>query len=204
MIAQGMGGVTLQTKDFSLDQTVSDLNAVLEKARMDKPVIIVAHSVGGVYARHFINQHPDKVAGLILVDTRNEFFKDDSTEEYNDAFFNSQGQSTNKILARLGAIRLFGEKTLKGMHKFVSTEKYANVQYDAPFFKVLDEEIKQIPENVDRLKELQPLKNMPLTIITPEVADTQAVELGFSSEQEKTLNKKWFNAQRGINRTFNK
>src|SRR5690625_2417756 len=126
----GYGWSDPPNEGFSLDETFSDLNAVLEEARTDIPVIIVAHSVGGVYARHFINQHPDKVAGLIFVDARNEFFKDDSTEEYNDAFFASQDQRMNKVLARLGAVRLFGEKTLEGMPKFISKEKYANVQYD--------------------------------------------------------------------------
>lgn len=181
--------------EFSLDSTVADLNAVIEEINTDTPVVIIAHSVGGIYARHFIDEHKDKVAGVILVDSRNEFFKDESTAEYNEAFFGSQSQSMNKMLARLGVTRLFGANTLEGMPKYISKEKYAHVQYDAPFFKTLDEEVKHIPDNVEKLKELQSLKDIPLTIITPEEADTQAAELGFSNEQEKEINQKWLHAQ---------
>ncbi len=45
-----------------------DLEKLLKAAHEDGPFIIVAHSMGGLYARLFANRNPDKIAGLVLVD----------------------------------------------------------------------------------------------------------------------------------------
>jgi pimeloyl-ACP methyl ester carboxylesterase len=190
----GYGWSDPPSNGFSLDTTITDLNTILKETKIDTPVILIGHSVGGVYARHFTDQYPEKVAGLILVDSRNEFFKENAPA-YNEKFFSSQDQMYNRILSRLGVIRLFGEMTLAGMPEFISKEKYAHVQYDRPFFKVLDEEIQQIPENVELLKEIESLNDKPLKIISPEEVESQAVALGFSEQQEDEINEKWINAQ---------
>lgn len=83
------------------------------------------------------------------------------------------------------------------MPDFISKEKYAHVQYDVPFFKVLDE-IQQIPENVELLNNIQSLNDKPLTIITPEEVDSQAVMLGFLEQQADEINQKWIDAQKKL------
>ncbi|MGE6753776.1 alpha/beta fold hydrolase [Rossellomorea sp. NPDC071047] len=190
----GYGWSDPPSNGFALDTTITDLNTILKETKIDTPFILIGHSVGGVYARHFTDRYPEKVAGLILIDSRNEFFKE-AAPAYNEKFFSSQDQMYNRILSRLGVTRLFGENTLAGMPDFISKEKYAHVQYDGPFFKALDEEIQQIPENVELLNKIQSLNDKPLTIITPEEVESQAAALGFSEQQENEINEKWINAQ---------
>lgn len=182
---------------FSLEATISDLNLVLEQSGIKTPIILIGHSVGGSYARHFNDQYPEKVAGLILVDSRNEFFRQ-AAPAYNQKFFASEDQMTNIILARLGIFRLVADNTLTGMPDFISKEKYVQVQFDVPFFKVLNEEIKQISENVKLLSNLQPLNDKPLTVVTPEKADSKAEALGFSKHQAEIINQKWKDAQKKL------
>ncbi len=50
------------------DNTVADLTLLLDNAPIQGPVVIVAHSLGGLYATHFTNLHRDRVAGLVLLD----------------------------------------------------------------------------------------------------------------------------------------
>jgi pimeloyl-ACP methyl ester carboxylesterase len=50
------------------DNTVADLALLLDKAPIDGPVVLVGHSLGGLYATYFTNLHPDRVAGLVLMD----------------------------------------------------------------------------------------------------------------------------------------
>jgi pimeloyl-ACP methyl ester carboxylesterase len=50
------------------DNTVKDLALLLDKAPIDGPVVLVGHSLGGLYASHFTNLHPGRVAGLVLMD----------------------------------------------------------------------------------------------------------------------------------------
>ncbi|SFJ58571.1 alpha/beta hydrolase [Caulobacter sp. UNC279MFTsu5.1] len=50
------------------DNTVDDLALLLDTAPIDDPVVLVGHSLGGLYATHFTNLHPGRVAGLVLLD----------------------------------------------------------------------------------------------------------------------------------------
>ncbi|WP_096188918.1 alpha/beta fold hydrolase [Evansella halocellulosilytica] len=48
---------------------VSELNLLIKKLELKRPFIFVGHSFGGVNVRLFASQYPDKVCGLILVDS---------------------------------------------------------------------------------------------------------------------------------------
>jgi pimeloyl-ACP methyl ester carboxylesterase len=45
-----------------------DLRALVRAAGIDGPVVLVGHSIGGLYATLFADEYPDDVAGLVLVD----------------------------------------------------------------------------------------------------------------------------------------
>lgn len=55
----------------SLDQ-VHELHTVLNKAKVNAPYIIVAHSIGGYNARLFAGTYPKEVSGIIFVDCSHE------------------------------------------------------------------------------------------------------------------------------------
>jgi pimeloyl-ACP methyl ester carboxylesterase len=50
------------------DEVVAELHALLEAARLDPPYVLVAHSLGGLFARLYAALYPGEVAGLVLVD----------------------------------------------------------------------------------------------------------------------------------------
>jgi pimeloyl-ACP methyl ester carboxylesterase len=52
-----------------LSDTVSDLHAALKAADVPGPYVLVGHSLGGLEARWFAQQWPEKIAGMVLVDT---------------------------------------------------------------------------------------------------------------------------------------
>jgi pimeloyl-ACP methyl ester carboxylesterase len=51
-----------------LAEVVSDLHALLAKADVAPPYVLVGHSIGGLDIRLFGAMHPDEVAGLVLID----------------------------------------------------------------------------------------------------------------------------------------
>ncbi|MGP4108832.1 alpha/beta fold hydrolase [Virgibacillus sp. L01] len=193
----GYGWSDPPSNGFSLESTISDLDQILGYAEIETPIILIGHSVGGVYARHFSDKYPEKVAGLILVDSRNEFFRE-AAPKFNKKFFDAEDQSSNRLLSHVGVIRLVAENTLKGMPDFISKEKHVQVQYDAPFFKVLDEEIEQISMSVKKLNNLKPLEDKPLMIITPKNIDAGAKAFGFSEAQSEIINQKWMESQQKL------
>jgi pimeloyl-ACP methyl ester carboxylesterase len=183
---------------FSIGTTIDDLSKILESTNIDTPVILVGHSVGGIYSRLFADKYPEKVSGLILVDSRNEYFSEQATT-FNDKFFESQDQTINRILSQIGIVRLIGENMFSdSIPDYISPKKYVNVHWDTPFFKVLDEEIKKIKVSEKLLKDTQSLGNKPLTIVTPTDVELQATELGFSEQEANNLKRKWKESQKQL------
>jgi len=56
----------------SLRQVTDELRDLLSSAGSGPPVLLVGHSLGGLYARHYAQRFPDEVAGLLLLDPAHE------------------------------------------------------------------------------------------------------------------------------------
>ncbi|GAB3960787.1 alpha/beta hydrolase [Actinoallomurus acanthiterrae] len=51
-----------------------ELHALLPAAEVPAPYVLVGHSLGGAYARHYAQRFPGEVAGLLLLDPTHEDF----------------------------------------------------------------------------------------------------------------------------------
>lgn len=93
----------------SLVDRVADLRALLERAELAPPYVLVAHSFGGFLARAYARAHPEEVAGMVLVDSPHE------STVLQPAFMSylRQGVRIQAVVAgaaRLGLVRLFGRR----------------------------------------------------------------------------------------------
>lgn len=62
------------TSERTAQQVVDDLHAALAAAGEEGPFVLVGHSMGGLYVQLFAYQHPEDIAGLVLVDPTPEDF----------------------------------------------------------------------------------------------------------------------------------
>lgn len=64
----GMGNSPADKAGFGASAVTARLTALLDRLQWDRPVLLVGYSLGGLYARHFAACHPQRIAGLALVD----------------------------------------------------------------------------------------------------------------------------------------
>lgn len=64
----GIGESEYNEMTPSLENTSRTLKALLEKAGILPPYVLIGHSLGGVYARGFAGLYPDEVVGVVFVD----------------------------------------------------------------------------------------------------------------------------------------
>lgn len=49
------------------------LHNLLKRLDLNKPIILIAHSIGGIYAQYFIRNYPESIAALVLIDSSSSF-----------------------------------------------------------------------------------------------------------------------------------
>ncbi len=115
----GLGWSDNACKPATALNAATDLYALLQNADLPAPYILVGHSFGGLIVRIFQQLHPDKVAGLVLVDpvVRSQWREPDKRH----AQMLSRGAALSRrgaFLARLGVVRFALNKlTSPGPHR---------------------------------------------------------------------------------------
>ncbi|MFD2130426.1 alpha/beta fold hydrolase [Pseudogracilibacillus auburnensis] len=189
----GYGWSDPSSEPLSSEQLTSDLHTLLGEAGVDTPIILVAHSSGGIYSRMYMERYPKDVIGLILVDARHEGFSK-QYPEYTEAMLETETQGSNSFLARIGALRLLNNIFAPDhLPEQFDIDVYMNVLWDRHFFDIITEEVNNMG-NFER--ELSPLpEDIRITVITPDTHHMNAVELGFSEEDEHLLQQGWHDHQ---------
>ena len=87
---------------------VAELHTLLTNAGIPGPYILVGHSIGGKYVRLYASQYPQDVAGMVLVDARNEDVDAAMTPTMraDDRSHVQTEQRMTQVLGRLGLVRL--------------------------------------------------------------------------------------------------
>ena len=73
---EGADLTTPRSQPHPVDLDVADLDALLTAVGAEGPSVLVAHSYSGVVATLFTRTHPEKVAGLVMVDALSEHMAD--------------------------------------------------------------------------------------------------------------------------------
>lgn len=68
----GLGRSDFEAPPRALDPMTRELRQLLGRADLAPPYLLVAHSLGGFFARRFAALYPEEVAGLVLVDAASE------------------------------------------------------------------------------------------------------------------------------------
>ena len=68
----GLGWSDRSPQPRTAHNLVADLHTLLERSGVEPPYVLVGHSLGGPLVRLYAHEHPDQVAGMVLVDAAHE------------------------------------------------------------------------------------------------------------------------------------
>jgi pimeloyl-ACP methyl ester carboxylesterase len=72
----GLGQSDSTSRDRTIPNMVCELKALLDHENIKPPYILVPHSMGSYIARYYINQYPNEVKGILLLDPSAETYFD--------------------------------------------------------------------------------------------------------------------------------
>ncbi len=68
----GIGQSDKISSPQTLEEIVTGLHNLLSKNQINPPLVLVGHSMGGIYVRDYFQKYPNEVVGIVLVDPGNE------------------------------------------------------------------------------------------------------------------------------------
>src|SRR3990172_2738206 len=68
----GLGWSERSPQPRTAHNLVEDLHTLLARSGVEPPYVLVGHSLGGLFVRLYAHEHPDQVAGMVLVDAVHE------------------------------------------------------------------------------------------------------------------------------------
>jgi len=198
----GLGGSDEAKGPRDVEAMASDLGAVVKAVGRGKPVLLVAHSLGGPIVRQYAYHHADNVAGFVLVDPsadhQNERFRTvfPDFDKLNKVSY-APAQLCRKLLEK-GPIaesapeyKLCISKPPPDMPADLTRYHYAYLQSPAHYREVLAELEAATGDTNARESDAarHPLGDKPLLVLT---AGSPVRPPGSTDEQNRRFQQAWY------------
>ena len=110
----GYGWSDRGPKPRTPEKIADELVLLLTNAGVPGPYILVGHAFGGILVRMFLKQHPDKVAGLVLIDSTHPRILIDES-----AHLEAEVRRLRRvaIFRRLGLVRFMSKKIFQKVNR---------------------------------------------------------------------------------------
>ena len=199
----GFGWSEAGPKPRSAAQIASELYALLEAATIPAPYILVGASFGGHPVRMFAKEHPEKVAGIILLDARHEALDKKMPPAWKK--MENAGKGMYQFLlfaAKTGLLKtlgkLGGEKAIPPSAMKLPPalrQTYLEIGFQAKFFQSNLDELAAVAESDRRVSAAGPLGDIPLTVIRHGIPDIFAK---MPAEQARQAEQAWQELQSNL------
>ena len=156
-------------------QMVNELHALLQKADVPGPYVLVGHSLGGFNVRLYAHQYPAEVAAVVLVAGGSENDTARMPPEYQkiDAA-NRQSNQLMGVLSRLGLTRLAGKTGLlasfTGLFSRFPPEAQAEMEaltfYRSQYWITAYDELSVVDQSKSQVAAAGTLGNLPLVVLS--------------------------------------
>jgi pimeloyl-ACP methyl ester carboxylesterase len=157
-----------------MNQQVPELHALLARAQIDGPYVLVGHSYGGRIARVYAKAYPREVIGMVLVDPG----RLDDDPRFPPQYHKNNAAEQRLItvarwLAPFGVARLFRPQS--EYYDLPAQQAAASDSFGVTpkFFQTIIDEFRAHPQTLAQEREVTSLGSMPLIVVSATAPDDQ-------------------------------
>jgi len=149
-------------------EVTDELRDVLRVARVAAPYVLVGHSLGGLYARHYGLRFPEEVAGLVLLDPAHEDYNAYMPRELVEMWnaWDPDQALPDELPAEL--IQLYRSMLAAEMGEWpaVMRELLVDCHVSPGWFRVGLQEARNVEQLYDEVRQVGSMPDVPLIILT--------------------------------------
>jgi len=197
----GYGQSELGDKPKTTENVSLILNELLEVLGINHPIVLVGHSYGGLCAQNFVKMYPEKVAGLVLVDSTSvnlhkldELVLPISDEINSDEHWIQKCEKYSKMSKNNLQKELHPSLTPKQLRLPINSQKHLlEFPVNPNTYKAMALEIQNWKQCALHIKNKGVFPNVPLKIIgrDPQYSIKQAFGEGIPYDEAKQLETIW-------------
>jgi len=155
-----------------------ELHLLLTKERVEKPYILVAHSLGGIFMRCYVKKYRDEVAGIVLVDSAHPNQMNYYKKEIQERIKNLPPMWLVKLESYSGIARAVSYFLTKDYHPSIASDDMRNIKYQGFVSKgyvTYMQEGKQFMRIANEVKGTD-FEDIPITVISAKESEkTQGI-----------------------------
>ena len=161
-------------------QIAADLHTLLERAKVPGPYVLAGHSFGGLYVQTFAAHYPDRVAGLVLLDSTAP--KPGSALPTRTASYSVLGRLLTVLpaVAHLGAGRLIAQASYGSLPPHFRDEARAKASI-ASYLRSWIEEFVAANTSMQQAASLTSFDGKPLVVVTADTGNAA----GWQAKQDQ-------------------
>jgi pimeloyl-ACP methyl ester carboxylesterase len=182
-----------------ISDIINDLYLLIQHMNISEPIILVAHSFGGVCAQYFATQYPDIIRGMVLVDASpTDYRKIEQLKEQLPVI--NERYNSSKVVERFNGFALKSQEELRELFKPRLMPEQESLSEDfqrdildfgsSPMlYKAMVNELKNLISNKLMPEELSKFPQVPLRVLVRDktIEINKLVSAGVPYEEAEQL-----------------
>lgn len=170
-------------------QAATELHTLLAKSGIDRNLLLVGHSLGGLFVQYYAKTYPQQVAGIILVDSvhpeQSLRMEEGMRKKYEENLRSLTFLS--RVLAPSGLLRLAGQSVTIIANKLPNEYRTIarSLGFQSKTYQALDEEMASFQASQAEVRDAGPLPKVPLVVISSSFVED--FPPGFSTGNLKSI-----------------